>query len=50
MSARSIAVVFLAVALSAAAVLHPVAGGFDPDAYARFGALVTVRPIAAPSA
>lgn len=39
-----------AVALSAAAVLHPVAGGFDPDAYARFGTLVTVRPIAAPSA
>jgi tagatose 6-phosphate kinase len=39
-----------AVALSAAAVLHPLAGSFDPDAYARFRDLVAVRPIIAPGA
>ncbi len=39
-----------AVALSAAAVLHPLAGGFDPDAYGRFRDLVAVRPIPVPAA
>jgi 1-phosphofructokinase family hexose kinase len=34
-----------AVAVSAAAVLHPVAGGFDPAAYRRFRDTVTVRGI-----
>jgi 1-phosphofructokinase family hexose kinase len=35
-----------AVALSAAAVLHPLAGGFDAAAYARFSDLVELRPLA----
>jgi tagatose 6-phosphate kinase len=34
-----------AVALSAAAVLHPVAGSFDRDAYARFRGAVTVEEL-----
>jgi 1-phosphofructokinase family hexose kinase len=34
-----------AVAVSAAAVLLPVAGGFDPTAYRRFRDAVTVRPL-----
>jgi tagatose 6-phosphate kinase len=34
-----------AVALSAAAVLHPVAGGFDAGAYRRLLDLVEVRPL-----
>jgi tagatose 6-phosphate kinase len=34
-----------AVAVSAAAVLHPVAGGFDPAAYRRFRDAVTVRRV-----
>lgn len=34
-----------AVAASAAAVLHPVAGGFDPTAYRRFHGAVTVRRV-----
>jgi tagatose 6-phosphate kinase len=38
-----------AVALSAAAVLHPLAGGFDPDAHARFRRLAVVREIPAPA-
>jgi tagatose 6-phosphate kinase len=37
-----------AVALSAAAVLHPVAGGFDPAAYISFRDRVQVREIVAP--
>jgi tagatose 6-phosphate kinase len=36
-----------AVAVSAAAVLHPVAGGFDPAAYRRFRGAVTVRRVGA---
>jgi tagatose 6-phosphate kinase len=36
-----------AVAVSAAAVLHPVAGGFDPAAYRRFRDAVTVRRVGA---
>jgi tagatose 6-phosphate kinase len=36
-----------AVAVSAAAVLHPVAGGFDPAAYRRIRAAVTVRRVGA---
>jgi tagatose 6-phosphate kinase len=37
-----------AVALSAATVLHPVAGAFDADAYARFRPTVTVEEIPCP--
>ena len=34
-----------AVAVAAAAVLIPVAGGFDPEAYRRFHDAVAVRPL-----